>query len=238
MLRDKVRFVIVSGPRTGSTWLKSQLCTHPDILCHDEVLLAHFRRTRQPPPADIALGLLDEAFSSSYAFVGCKIHYEQLPEPPAIDSFLRNKTKTLHLIRRNILDIYLSKKISNRTKIWHVRDDRVTGRPECSPPDACEEYNSQKINVPAQKLREFAEDYNAKIAAVKSRLNPHTIYYDDVVRDGVGGIFAWLGAAPHEPEPTLEKLRTARYAEIITNFDPLRADLAGTDLEWMLADGS
>jgi hypothetical protein len=133
-----VRFVLLSGARTGSTVFAYALNSHPQALCFGELfnytvkgaidyIVEGYDKT---DPADMALRDTDAvAFLRQRIFrdhhqdvraVGLKYHYLHfLGFPGALDSLIAaTDVRVLHLRRRNLLRMFVSLKMAYETGDW------------------------------------------------------------------------------------------------------------------------
>jgi hypothetical protein len=155
-LRDS-KFIISSAARTGSTFLLTLLRSHPDILVHGEVLTTAERpgmiigsynvKRKRDPDYEAALGSemreRPERFIQSILFdsqdrkiAGFKFKTDEAFNPEYrsySDVIFGDKDiKVIHLVRRNLVDQYISHMIvlhqTGVTLIHHEKD-----RPEMTP---------------------------------------------------------------------------------------------------------
>ena len=132
-----VRFIVLCGPRTGSTLLTTALDSHPDIVCFNEV----FNFTL--PNIDYAVTGYDgwdtdalalrkddhAAFMERYLFgdhppsvraVGFKFMYDHFWEFPGLIETLQavSALRIIHLTRRNGLRAFLSYRLASASGSW------------------------------------------------------------------------------------------------------------------------
>ena len=117
------RFIILSEPRTGSTYLYSLLNCHAHVSCEGE-LLNHVYGPRDDPIGDVNRRLSD----LSQPVVGFKIFPEDLlyHQLSLIELVRRLDVKwVIVLWRENFLEMYVSLRIAQRTGVWYrlVRSD-------------------------------------------------------------------------------------------------------------------
>ena len=132
-----VRFVIVSGARTGSHMLAAALNSSPNILCFREVLndtldfiqygvegYDDFSEEDMALRSDDPLRFLDERIFCQHPkeirAVGFKFHYGHVYCFPGIVERMAADTdlRVLHLRRRNMLQALVSLKFAEKTGIW------------------------------------------------------------------------------------------------------------------------
>ena len=138
-----VRFIILSGPRTGSNLLARSLNSHPEVTCFGEVfnfmidfVMYNVEGYDNLNPADLALQRRDPlqllrqrvfgAHSQRTRAVGLKFHYDQLWGHQDLQDGLTGDKglRVLHLQRRNLLRALISLKIAEQTGVWVVPTGR------------------------------------------------------------------------------------------------------------------
>ncbi|CAH1772506.1 unnamed protein product, partial [Owenia fusiformis] len=127
----KQHYIILATPRSGSTMLNYILCQHPDIGCTNEPL----HNKLELLPRDLVGDSLDNIMRYLLRSVhkldcnkvyGFKVFTDHLYEAniPLKDLIrILNKPKIILLYRKNILESFVSMKISQRTQIWNIHLD-------------------------------------------------------------------------------------------------------------------
>lgn len=142
------RFVILSGARTGSTMFAQALNSSPDIICFRELFNLKTNEIDYSVEGyddknaeDLALRKRDPVrflrerifcrHPDSVKAVGFKFHYVHFWAFPGLWEALTKDTdlRVLHLKRRNLLRMLLSRKIADITGVWQVEPGRRAGRP-------------------------------------------------------------------------------------------------------------
>jgi LPS sulfotransferase NodH len=136
------RFIILSGPRTGSNLLAELLNSHPDIRCFRELFNtdpaidygvegydgnnASDVALRARAPASFLATRVFTPIETRAKAIGFKFHYqhsffhEGITEAVTADADLR----IVHLSRRNLFRQYVSHSLAERTDEWTRRDAR------------------------------------------------------------------------------------------------------------------
>ncbi|MEX0785219.1 MAG: hypothetical protein WD939_01140 [Dehalococcoidia bacterium] len=141
--RDYTRFIILSGPRTGSHLLAEGLNSSPAITCFGEVFnfkLAYIMYAVEgydpSDPDALALqqrdpvGFLNERIYGEYPqairAVGFQYHYGHVYGFPGLFDELAGDTelRILHLKRQNVLRMLVSLKLAKTTGVFHKREQR------------------------------------------------------------------------------------------------------------------
>ncbi len=140
------RFVILSGARTGSTMLAQALNSSPDIICFRELFNlktneidysvegyddrnADDLALRKGDPVRFLRERIFCQHPDSVKAVGFKFHYVHFWAFPGLWEALTEDTdlRVLHLKRRNLLRMLLSRKIADITGVWQVEPGRRAG---------------------------------------------------------------------------------------------------------------
>jgi hypothetical protein len=144
---DYVRFIILSGPRTGSHMLAQALNSSPHIVCFREVFnfLQNFIQFEVEgydnfDPADLSLRqddpvrFLDERIFGRHPdptrAAGFKLHYGQtMGYPGLLERLVEDEgIRVIHLRRRNLLRMLVSLRLAERTGVFLV-DSKPTVTP-------------------------------------------------------------------------------------------------------------
>jgi len=250
------RFIILSGPRTGSNLLAELLNSHPDVRCFRELFnteptidygVAGYDGRNA---ADIALRahaapsfLAKRVFSSpdtGAKAIGFKFHYqhslfhEGITEALAADGELR----IVHLSRRNLLRQYVSHCTAERTDEWTRRKATSSSvirnawrrlRRTRKRPAA----PSRLRLVPEETESYFwkqivsADRFGNQVFAGHPRLE---LTYEDLDRDRVATmhpVWGFLGVSPYdEANSSLTKQNPRPLREVIVNYDALKERFA------------
>jgi LPS sulfotransferase NodH len=135
---SRVKFVVLTSSRTGSTWLIDLLNRQPGVAAHGELFLDEPRTSpalssrpdgerfieayghagvARPYRAFSYLNALYEAPET----VGFKLMYGQLRKyPELLAYFAIRRVRIVHLIRRNHLDVIVSEELAKLTGASHV----------------------------------------------------------------------------------------------------------------------
>ncbi len=131
------RFIVLSGPRTGSHMVAQALNSHPQIVCFREVFNLRLDSIEYGVEGydaydakDIALRkaeplrFLDEKIwcekPSEVLAVGFKFHYRDNWDAPGVLGRLTDDkdVRVVHLRRRNVVRALVSLKLAERTGVW------------------------------------------------------------------------------------------------------------------------
>ena len=146
---------------------------------------------------------------------GFKLMYGQAGAHPGIFRYLAAEGgRVVHLIRRNLLDIVLSRHVAAARELYHAREgDRVA-------PARIRLETSDLI--PALR-REERERERARERLARSGLGSLEVVYEDLTRDAgrFVEVLRFLGLAPGEARlrSTLKKLNALPHREVIENYE-------------------
>jgi LPS sulfotransferase NodH len=245
---DVARFVILTRPRCGSTYLATLLNSHPQVLCHGELFYAHqvfyavgYRdgtlhlatpAERDADPQGFVAKIWDLPFASRA--VGFKLVAGQ--HAGAFDAvYADRQVRAIVLRRRNRLKKFVSALIAEREQMWTHYKHRY--RPE--------DLKPIRVEVSLPDLAAYLESerafYDGIAAELARQPKPWVeICYEDLFAGSttVEGLLRFLGVEPrvHGLEPATHKRNSKRLADLIVNFDGLAREVAGTELEGELHD--
>jgi LPS sulfotransferase NodH len=218
--KNYTSFVILSEPRSGSTMLHTYLNSHPQIKSYGEVLREHVE----------ANGIATETipYIESLAFkphtralkaIGLKLFYEYYEDPRYSKSFNyvvnRKDVKILYLIRRDILKVYVSLKIAQKTNVW-------------SSVKSAGQEPHPKITIDRNDYIQFREEHLRHRRLFITLLKDHPLLevaYEDLVENPqpvLKSIQQFLGVKPKTLFTLLKQQNPGSVASLITNYDEVR----------------
>lgn len=238
------KFIILTQPRTGSTFACHLLESHPRAYCYQE-LFSHVEghperfntflgnlRKEQVGFSPEDLPALIKAYLSAihslpgFRAIGFKLLLDQLVKYPSLTDWIdAENVHIIHLIRDNPLEILLSKTRARQTNEWHSSKDVA----QCS-----------SVLPSGQPLLDALE------AIVRTDLDIQhfvrgrrhtTIHYDDLVespKDVLLPSLLALGLGPAGLSSPTKKLNRLPLREAIGNFAEVAETLTGTTFETLL----
>ena len=245
---DATKFCILTSQRSGSTWLKSLLDSHPQIRCFGELFLYRpwpdwpdsvqlpyyeYRRRnpgRRPAITGRYIGALTQ-YPGDHGALGFKLMYNQLAAFPEIAyALIKHRFRMIHLVRLNPLDVVISRQRMRKTGIHHG-----TIRPP-----------AQAIQLDVSRLRGQLLGQEAMVRSARLLLKMLPLTHCEMTYEGLcTDRDACLNAAAHflgvddgtaNYQSALQKLGTESYRERIANYDQVRAKLYGTRFARLLAE--
>ena len=195
-----VRFVLLSGARTGSTLLARALNSHPQARCFGELFNYTIKGGidyivegyKKSDPEGLALRERDPvAFLRTFIFgrhdasvraVGLKYHYLHFVGfPGSLDALIAAEdVRVLHLKRRNLVRMYVSLEMAYETGVWQRQ------RPATRPSTAKLGWALRHPIAAARRLRERAGP--AEAAALRPRLTIDEEKLRDFLRENEASI--------------------------------------------------
>ncbi len=260
------KFIVLSGPRTGSTLLVEALNSSPDIVCFGEIF--NQRQTIDygvdgydtNSAEDLALRSRSERdFLSERIFcnraenvraVGFKFHYTHFWDFPGIHQLLEEDQDilVLHLQRHNLLRVLVSLKIAEETGIYFQHGSMrarfsgaITGflqRLRLARPRP----SQGKVTISPDDFRQQSMAIAMTAKQWEEIFASHQILpvsYEDMAEDPqkeFARAQSFLGVTPSELRVALVRQNPQRLEELIENFTELRDAFLGTAAEWMFDD--
>lgn len=243
--RAAVRFALISTQRSGTSWLIERLVQHPDVVAYGELFLS-----RQGVPT-WPLGSTDLPFFPSFSrhgasrfrplvtfnyldrvyrrrassrVVGFKLMYDEARRYPEIWPYLvYRRVRLVHLIRRNLLDLALSRLAMPLRERVHVRGD--------------ENVEPIRFRIDAEELlkvlRKLERNHDIATRLVgASPIPTFTLAYEDMLENDFefSRLLDFLDlSAPWQTalDSDMKRLTSGGpHSEIIENFEEVRAALA------------
>lgn len=252
-------FVLLSTQRSGTSWFMDRLTKHPGVGGYGEVLLpgvtgrpnwpagaadrpflaGYVNERRAGPPPGLShcylFGYLDHLYEPrrDLRAIGFKLMYSHVLRYPEILIYLRVRgVRVIHLIRGNLLDIFLSREAMAKRRTVHAWSDRQRTEVQL-------ELDTTALVAQLRRL-----DREQRIARALLRglgLQTQEVVYETLLGDDAPlyGTLSFLGiqdTAVTELCSELLKLARAPHRESITNYDEVQACLRGTKYERFLAD--
>jgi LPS sulfotransferase NodH len=221
------KFVIIAQERTGSILLEMLLYSHGEVKIYGEIFNPNEeirKRIRKRPIqlVDDPIVYLDnyvyKEYPESIQAVGFRLFYTHArnEEWKSVRDFLKDsKVRVIHLMRKNLLDRYLSHQLALRTDRWIAskEGERKFEEPiTLSASDCFRDFYSSKWYQ-----KEEEQFFNE---------NPKTrIFYEDLCKYPKGEgerIQRFLGLQVRDLSTTTAKQRTQKKKEIIENYTELK----------------
>ncbi len=253
-LRRGQRFIVLTTPRSGSTWFVDVLSQLPGTTAFTELFLP-----RRKPRADRSLSwrtaeYLDQNLRGVELFcelgpeigmrpwsvvaylnalyrrpgaVGFKVMYSNLVRYPELWAYVvARRVRVVHLVRRNLLDVVVSERVGEATRTVH----RLAGEPEV----AIDPVHIDPADL-VRRIRRMRRRLIVMRGALRACGVPHLeVTYELLTREPqtFGAVCAFLSIewGGRAPQSRLDKLVKRPLAEIIRNYDEVRRALEAAGL--------
>lgn len=156
--------------------------------------------------------------------IGFKLMYSQLTSiaKPLMPALWLKRVRIIHLIRRNALDVVLSKEAGEaRRGVLHAH--------------AGEEVESVRVRLSTDDLMKRLTAHERAIAGARVRFKKvglpyREVVYEDLVTDEAefASLFEFLGVEPAPVSSSLQKVNPTEHEDLIENYGEVRDALEGT----------
>lgn len=242
----RVRAIILTTQRSGSTFLVSCLRSHPEVECAGEILNGQpddprpgyrgpFRQVVKAvrilrTGAWRADRFMDAYFRRGTAKVRCfKAMYNQIARPFASRFLIENEDiRVIHLRRHNLLKVHVSTLLMNKRKQLQATAPTET---------VWIDVNPQRAIASMRKARERYESYDRAFER-HPRLQvsyENLIDNNGITEDTRSRICDFLGIAQLPMMSPLVKLNPDSLRDMVTNYDELADAISRTEFAEMLA---
>lgn len=234
--------IVLSYPRSGSSWWRNLLGSHPQVMMFGEVFSKHniatsalangdeayhilphpvLRFHRDHNPVEYYHNLAAFPFAGDIRYVGLKLFPGHCERPGLMQAILQDsRVSFIHLKRRNLLKQALSLYIAQRTGVWTGVDTST------------QEVTLDRLWLLQHFQRlEREMEYFDSLAAAKPSL---TFWYEDLEHSPGKALrqtlkFLNLPLAPLKPDRT--KQNHGRLENQIANLHELKKTFAGSPYE-------
>jgi LPS sulfotransferase NodH len=242
----RVRAIILTTQRSGSTFLVDCLRSHPEVECAGEILNGQpdnprpayrgpFRQTLKAlrilrTGAWRSGNFMDAYFRRGTAKVRCfKAMYNQLARPFARRYLVENEDiRVIHLRRHNLLKVHVSTLLMNKRRQLQATAPTETVWTAVDP---------QKAIASMRKARARYESYDRAFERHARLQVAYENLIDDngITEDTRSRICSFLGIAQLPMTSPLVKLNPDSLRDMVTNYDQLADAIARTEFADMLA---
>jgi LPS sulfotransferase NodH len=247
-------FVLLTKSRSGSKWLVELLDSHSQLAVYGELFGGAQVRSdygaqdmprfedyvrngsaigRALPLELLRVRYLRHLYASrnDVRAIGVKLVFAHATR--AVHAYLSaRRVRVVHLVRANMLDAVISSEVASARRFAGARVG------ETAP--------AVSIRLDAETLYRRLTEHEHSISAARSRLLLYRlptleVFYEELVarHDGtIAPVLDFLGADPTTVLwSTFAPIDDVPREDVLENLDEVRAALAGTRFEWMLAPG-
>jgi LPS sulfotransferase NodH len=238
---ETIPFIILTSPRSGSTWLVSLLNQMEDTTAYGELFLprkrsgkwdadfAHPRfvevrkADRLNRPAEV-FKYLDTLYQQPGA-VGFKLMYSHLRRyPEMLAYFLVHRVRVVHLVRKNPLDILISRAVKRKLEQAH----RLANEPAVEGVQV--ELNTETL-IKKLQIKQRKMDRARNLLRL-SGLRQIEIGYEELQKDPsvFPGLCRFLSIQTDGTMPVskFQKVRRDSQVKVLKNYGEVRQVLDGT----------
>lgn len=239
----KIDFVVLSGYRSGSTYLASALDSHPSVVCHDELFNPQRSLFSVRAAPDPGLNLPQWA---RILFCGSFLNRVLASQAPAERTGFKvivhtevsgsaqfkgrlksaimgnERLAKIVLLRRDGLRRYLSLQVARQSRTWHTTSES-------------REVRRVHLDI-GEFLRAEARlraRYASLIRTLRRKRHPFLLaYYEDVTGPGrdaaLAKALAFLGVRKRPLDSPYRRTNPFPLSEMISNYDEVKRGLRGT----------
>jgi hypothetical protein len=242
---ERVRAIILTTQRTGSTFLVECLRSHPEIECASEILNGlpdDPRPSYRGPFKETVKAFqylrsgawrpgqwLDAFYARGRARVRCfKAMYNQLSRPFALRYFAHNEDiRVIHLRRHNLLKVHVSTILMTRRR--HVQTTAPTD-------PVWIRVDPGRAIAAMRKARALYQKFDKAFEAHPRLQVSYENLFDGSHLDTMTGrrICDFFGVPYHPMQSKLTKLNPESLRDMVTNYDELAGALSRTEFADML----
>lgn len=217
------KFIVLTQGRSGSNLLLSMLNSHPNIYTKNEI----FQRLNGRS-AESVLAKIYRTHPKQVQAVGFKIFYRHPFDEASTQVWdLLTAIEELHVIhlkRRNLLRLAVSKKIAHQTDSWVNRNG--TGATIAS-------HEKQVHFTVDELITEFTEtdELQRRFGQLFDQKPMISCYYEDLVANpnaGMAQMTNFLALAPCAPKVSVKRQNPESLSSLLMNYHELKAAFAGT----------
>lgn len=242
-------FIVLTTNRSGSVWVMSTLNSLPEITAQGELFLPRKRKVEKRWDSEFAIPRYIERSKNGFkprpfsvftylddlyrtpGTVGFKLMYKQLGLYPEILIYIfQKKTKVVHLVRKNHLDVLLSFELKRKIGQAHL----LAGQ---SAPDEIQVSLDTKNLIKNMEKLQRKQNLARQLLAW-FRLPNIEITYEELLRDQANFniILNFLSVDPDDniPTSTLVKIRKGKHRQVISNYYEVQKVLERTSFSNLL----
>jgi LPS sulfotransferase NodH len=239
-------FVVLGTQRTGTTLIRTSLDSHSDVRCHGELFVVGrwpHRFTRERPytlpdgywsyrqssiaarvgsvltPSREVIRFLDRLYScDDIAAVGFKLMLTEARRFPQVVDYLKErKVPAIHILRRNLLETLISRRVARATGVYHRTDGEQPGesaRPNVEPRVR---FDASQL---ARAIQALSNEDQAWQDLIYGHIPVHRVHYEDFVLAGQvesDKMLRFLGVEPHPLSSPLRKVVTSDWRRLVAD---------------------
>jgi len=246
--RSYTKFIILTRSRSGSNFLVDLLNSHGDIVCFNELFSrsgqtlwglpgyghrvaksSSVARLKNADPVRFIEHHVYRSHPRHVTAVGFKLLYNQAHKGTGeqLWQYLREleDVKVIHLKRKNLLNVLVSKKKADADGVWVSRDNTAVHTSQ-SPLEVSHEECMALFN--------WTREQQNKYDAYFERQEKLDLVYEDLLSDTetvMNAVQDFLGVDKRKLTAQIRKQSNRPLSEVIANYTQLKTSFAGTEWE-------
>lgn len=228
-----VKVVVLTGPRTGGTFLAHCLSNHPDVYCERQEVMHTNSSYRRGSAVLTPVQILDIIFGQSgYIAAACKLQYSQAGYSGIWEYLKEKEARIIQLVRANklrqIISVIINRKVRAGEIPLHPQHSwKSTQRPsvEIAPDEILAEMG--KVAGEEQRWTE-----RIKISGLRSirltyteMIGADTIEAREMTPSAAARVCRFLGVRTMPLHCELKRINPWPLSEIVSNWEHLQAML-------------
>lgn len=241
------RFIVLSRSRSGSNYMVDLLNSHEGIRCFNELFSRNgktywglpgfgsrayrsesLKQLKENDPVSFLLKYVYSKYPASVSSVGFKLFYNQAKKGRSriLWRYLseQRELKIIHLKRLNMLNVVASRKVAEVSHEWVKR-----GRSSANKKIQIELSHDECLTQFEKTKR-----WEMEKGELFSKHKVMDVYYEDLVSDTenvMSNVQHFLGVESKHLFSTTRKQSARPIAEVITNYEELKAGFKDTEWE-------
>jgi LPS sulfotransferase NodH len=233
--QNYTKFIILCRSRTGSNFLLNQLQFHENIRMFYEVFsqdqspkefwdyinydIQNIRNIKQNDPIQFIETFLFREMPLNVKAVGFKLFYYHAQEVKAQEVWqylqANQELKIIHLVRKNLLQTYVSQQIALATNSWYLKSGKQV---QSNPAIALDYEQTRKAFEETKKLESDNDTFFQNHQILK-------VFYEDLVQDNleeIAKIQNFLNVKPTPVSISTKKRSPQSLQQVIQNYSELK----------------
>lgn len=245
---DYTKFIILTRSRSGSNYLVDLLNSHENIVCFNELFsrsgqtlwgLPGYRnqmakssaatRLKHSDPVQFMTQYIHKNYPRHISAVGFKLLYNQAHKGVAENlwTYLSelDEVRIIHLKRKNLLKVLVSKKLATENGVWVKREHE---------PDQTTQQTIALSREECMELFTWTREQQAKYEDVFKSKPVMDLVYEDLLADTenvMNDVQGFLGVDKQVLTAGTRKQSTRALSETVSNYEELKDHFAGTEWE-------
>ena len=230
-------FILLTTPRSGSTWLGTYIDSHPQAVMYGELFLRHavpekYKELRANDPEKFfafpsstirpwkTWQYLDHVFTRAPDMAsGFKLMAWPFLTHPEVISYLNKNDIHIITLHRDLSERVLSYAVANHRNNFHNLSQDTDKKEKII-------LDMRKVKKLAYKQKKLTQLMNVLQKTISSPcLSLDYAQLQNAPESTLNNVFDFLGVSPHTATSPLHKSTPVPYKDILTNYDEITAFL-------------